>query len=58
MLTNEIILAFNGRDTLRPLSLYFKPFANSLHDTNYHKQCSKRLVAKQHGWLENKLAKS
>ena len=28
MLTNEIISAINGRDILRPLGVYFRPFAN------------------------------
>jgi hypothetical protein len=53
MLTNGIILAINDRDTLRPLGLKFKPFANRLHDTKYHKQCSKK-IGSQATWLVGK----
>ena len=40
MLTNSIVLAIGGRDTLRPLGIYFKSFANSVRDSKYQKQCS------------------
>ena len=42
MLTNGIILAISKRDTLKPLGIYFRPFANRpfIHDTKYYKQCS------------------
>ena len=40
MLTNGTILALSMRDTLRSLGMWFRPFANSVHDTKYHKQCS------------------
>ena len=39
MLTNNIILAISGCDTLRPLGIWFKPFANSVREPKYHKQC-------------------
>ena len=39
MLTNNITLAIKGHDTLRPLGIHFMPFANSVRDTKYHKQC-------------------
>ena len=40
MLTNGIMLTSNGSDTLRPLGIQLRPFANSVHDTKYHiKQC-------------------
>ena len=39
MLANGIKLAISGHDTLRPLGIYFRPFANSVHDTKYHKRC-------------------
>ena len=38
---NGIILAISGRDNLRPLGIYFRHFANSVHEIEYHKQCSK-----------------
>ena len=40
MLINRIILRINGCDILRPLGIQFKPFANSVHDTKYHKRCT------------------
>ena len=40
MFTNEIILAISRRDTLRPLDIQFRPSANSVCDTKYHKRCS------------------
>jgi hypothetical protein len=39
MLTNGIILAIMGCSTLKPLGIYFRPFANNGHDTKYHKLC-------------------
>ena len=39
-LTNNIILAMREPNTLRPLGISFRPFANSLRYTKYHKQCS------------------
>jgi hypothetical protein len=45
MLTNGIILVFSKDDTLRPLVIYFRPFANSVCDIEYHKWC------KKHVWL-------
>ena len=40
MLTNGIKLAVKGHDTLRPLGIYCRPFANIVHDSEYHKQFS------------------
>jgi hypothetical protein len=40
MLRNIIVLAISGHDTLRPLGIYFRLFANSVYDTKYHKQRS------------------
>ena len=40
MVMNGNILAISGRDTLRPLGIWFRPFANSVCDTTYHKRCS------------------
>ena len=40
MLMNNIILAISGRDTLRPLGILLRLFANIVRDTKYHKQCS------------------
>ena len=40
MLTNSSILAISGLDTLIPLRIYFRPFANSVRDTKYYKRCS------------------
>ena len=48
MLTNNIMLAINGRDTLRPLGIYLKLFANSVHDIKYHKQCCQIMVSETH----------
>ena len=39
MLTNSIILAINGGDTLRPLDIWIRPFANSVCDAYYYKCC-------------------
>ena len=39
MLTSSIIFVISGRDTLRPLSIYFRPFTTSVCDTKYHKLC-------------------
>jgi hypothetical protein len=39
MLMNGIISAINGHDTLRPLGNWFRPFANSARDTEYHRWC-------------------
>ena len=41
MLRNGIMLTINARDTLKPLGIQFRPFANSVHDTKYQKmaQC-------------------
>ena len=38
MLTNSIILAICRRDTLRPLGIQFRPFANSVRDTKDHRR--------------------
>jgi hypothetical protein len=40
MLTNGIILAISEHDTLRPRDIWFRPFANSVCDIKYHKQCT------------------
>ena len=40
MLTNGMILAISGIDILQPLGIYFRPFANSAHDTKYHNRYS------------------
>jgi hypothetical protein len=40
MLTNNIILVITKLDTLRPLGICFRPFANNECDTKHHKQCS------------------
>ena len=40
MVMNGIILAISGRDTLRPLGILFRPWANSVRDTKYNKRCS------------------
>ena len=40
MLTIEIRLTFSGGDTLRPLDIYFRPFANIVCDTKYHEHYS------------------
>jgi hypothetical protein len=37
MLTNGIILTINISYILRHLGIEFKPFANSVRDTKYHK---------------------
>ena len=37
-MTNDIILAISRCDTLKPLGILFRPFANSVHDTKYHKR--------------------
>ena len=37
MLTNDIILAISECDTLKPLGIEFRHFANSVLDTKYHK---------------------
>ena len=34
-----IILAISGRDTLRPLGIRFRPFANGVRGTKHHKRC-------------------
>ena len=40
MLTNNIILATSGHDTLKPLGILFRPFVYSTHDAKYNKRCS------------------
>jgi hypothetical protein len=35
MLTNNFILAISGRNTLRPLGIQFRPFANSVQYIKY-----------------------
>ena len=40
LLTNTIILAIDGHETLRPLGIYWRPFANGVRDTKYHKYFS------------------
>ena len=40
MLMNGIILIISKHDTLKPLGIQFRPFANSVRDTKYHKRCS------------------
>lgn len=39
-LTNSFILTISGRDIARPLGIYFRLFANNIHDIKYHNQCS------------------
>ena len=34
------MLTFSIRDASRPLGIQFRPFANNVHDTKYHKQCT------------------
>ena len=38
MLSDGIILAIYRRDALRPLGIYFRPFAYNVLDTKYHTQ--------------------
>ena len=40
MLTNGIILAIRGCDTLRPPGTQSRSFANNVRDTKYHNWCS------------------
>ena len=40
MLMNGILVAISRRDTLRPLGIQFRPLANSVCDTKYHKRCT------------------
>ena len=40
MLKNEIISTISRRDALKPLDISFKPFANNVCDSKYHKRCS------------------
>jgi hypothetical protein len=40
MLRNNFTLASSGRDTLTPLGIQFRPFANSVHDIKDHERCS------------------
>jgi hypothetical protein len=37
MLTNSILLINSGYETLKPPSIQFRLFANSVQDTKYHK---------------------
>ena len=39
MVTNGIILTISGRDTLKPLGIWFRPFTNNVHYSKYHKRC-------------------
>ena len=50
MQTNALILAISGNDTLRPLSIQIRPFANNVRDTKYHKQYTPRINTMPH-WL-------
>ena len=53
--TNGIILAISKRNTLRPLSIQFlNPSQISVHDSKYHKLCSKK-IGSQATWLQNNL---
>ena len=49
MLTNSIILVISGRGTFRPLGIDFRPFANSVCDTKYHKRYIK--IAWYYHWF-------
>ena len=40
ILKNNIILTISRPGTLRPLGIWFEPFANNICDTKYHKWCS------------------
>lgn len=40
MLTNNVTLTTSRRDTTRPLSIQFRPFTNSVHDTECDKRCN------------------
>ena len=42
-LTNAIILAISGDDTLGTLGIQFRPFAISVRDTKNHIQCTESL---------------
>ena len=53
MLANNIILAINIHDTLRPPGIHLRPFANTTHDNKYHKWCSTYLVHKLHNHLHD-----
>ena len=35
-LMSNIMLTISGRDTLRPLDIYFNLYTNRAHDTKYH----------------------
>ena len=39
MLIRGINLAISGHGALRPLGMWFTPFANSVRDTKYRKWC-------------------
>ena len=47
-MTNNIILAISRFDTLRPLDILFRPFANSAYDTKYHKWWTEVLSIEPH----------
>jgi hypothetical protein len=59
MSMNSIIMAINGRDTLKPRCIWFRPFANSEHDT---KCCTINVVVQQNfhdrGKIKGKFASS
>ena len=40
----SIMLAISGRDILRPLGIWFRPFTDNVRDTKYHKWCSRNVV--------------
>ena len=44
MLMNDIIFTISKHDTLRPLGIQFRPFADSVHDIKYLKRCSKACI--------------
>ena len=48
LLKNSIILTNSGCDTLRAPCVYFRPFANSVRDTKYHKPWSKTSEVVEH----------
>ena len=45
---NSIILAISGRDALRPLGIYFRPFTTIVCDTKYHKPCRAEVPITNH----------
>ena len=37
---SSIMLIIHRHDTLKPLDIQFKLFANKVHETKYHKRCT------------------